>query len=363
MKFAVLGNSGNRRVRMFAQAVLKAGHPQPLVLSWRDYLAGRLDLAGSLAPGTILRIDSPGEDPMTDLLLLERVGIKLRIGDIAWGEIRYGKEWFRSFSEVLQGLEKILESTSIQGVYNTPAAIRTMYDKWQTHDVLAKAGIPQPNRLGKVESFMQLLTMMDVQGLQQVFVKPLHGSSASGVIALRKNGDSISATTSVEMTGEGDDLKLFNSLQIRKYRDPSQLEQLINRLCAEELLAEEWIPKLGFEEATIDLRVVVIAGKARQVVLRASQSPLTNLHLGNRRGNLEAFRKEIGESRWKRYMEIAEEAVAAIPGAYCAGVDLLVATDPDLVYIGEVNAFGDLLPQVLFEGENTYASWVSSFRN
>lgn len=361
MRFAVLGNPGNRRVRIFARAVLQAGYPHPLVLSWRDYLAGRLDLAGSLAPGTILRIDSPGEDPMTDLLLLERAGIKLRMGDIAWGEICYGKEWFRSFSEVLRGLEKVLEQVSIQGVCNTPAAIRTMYDKWQTHDVLKQAGIPQPHRLGKVESFSQLLTMMDVQGLQQVFVKPFYGSSASGVIAFRKNGHSFSAMTSVEMQGEGNELKLFNSLRLRKYTDAARLESLINRLCEEELLAEEWIPKFGFQQATVDLRIVVIAGEARQVVLRASQSPLTNLHLGNERGNLEAFRKEVGEERWRQYMQLAEEAVAAIPGTYCAGVDLLVSNDPDLIYIGEVNAFGDLLPNVWYQGRDTYASWIASF--
>jgi glutathione synthase/RimK-type ligase-like ATP-grasp enzyme len=360
-QFAVLGNPSNRRVRFFVRAVLEQGHPHPIVLSWLDLLAGRLDLKSSLPAGTLLRLDSPGEHPMVDLLLLEREGLHLRMGDIGWGEIVHEKKWFQAWSAFLGELEGQLTQLDLAGVINSPSAIRTMYDKSATHEYLSSAGVPQARRLGKVESFAQLLEMMEAAGMAQVFLKPFYSSSGSGVIALRKRGDEILGTTSVELVEEGGSLRLFNSLRVRTYREPGQVKKLVDRLAGEDLLAEEWLPKMTFADAVVDLRVVVINGKAMHAVLRSSQTPLTNLHLGNQRGDLQAFRGEIGEEKWQKAIHTAEKAVAAIPEAGYAGVDLLLTEGARKIHVLEVNAFGDLLPRVLYDGRDTYAAFVREF--
>lgn len=360
LQFAVLGNPENRRVRMFVEAVRAKGLPFPIVLPWSSYISGSLDLASSLPPGTHLRIESPGENQMVDLLLLYEEGLHLRRDDIGWGEIRHGQTWFAGFSRVLARLEKELQALSLGGIYNPPASIRLMFDKWACQDQLAAAGIPQPHRLGEIGSLAQLRALMAETGRIQVFLKPFYGSSASGVIAFRQAGDRMTATTSVEMQGTAAHLRLFNSLRVRTYTDRERIAQLIQRLAQDRLLVQEWIPKASLDEATIDLRVVVLFGKARHLVVRSSQSPLTNLHLGNARGDSEAFRAAVGDARWKEVHQLAEAAVAALPGTAYAGVDIALSSGFAKAYVIEVNAFGDLLPRVHHEGETTYEAFVNA---
>jgi hypothetical protein len=45
------------------------------------------------------------------------------------------------------------------------------------------------------------------------------------------------------------------------------------------------MPKAGIDGRTFDLRVLVIAGRARHAVARLSRGPMTNLHLLNERGD------------------------------------------------------------------------------
>ena len=343
---------------MFVEAVRAKGYPFPTVLSWSDYISGRLDLGRSLAPGTHLRIESPGENLMVDLLLLLEEGLHLSRAEIGWGEIAHGKTWYTGFAKVLKRLEAETAALPLASVYNAPAAIRLMFDKWACHAQLAQAGIAQPRRLGKVQSLDQLTAMMREANLKQVFLKPFYGSSASGVIAFRWDGSRMQATTSVEIQGQGPEMRLFNSLKVRSYQEPAEIRAIIARLAAEDLLAEQWIPKASLGEATFDLRVVVMFGQARHIVVRSSQSPLTNLHLGNARGSLAAFREAAGEALWTEVQHLAESAVAAIPGTAYAGVDIAISAGFGKAYVLEVNAFGDLLPRLHHRGETTYAAFV-----
>lgn len=72
-----------------------------------------------------------------------------------------------------------------------------------------------------------------------------------------------------------------------------------------------------------DLRVVTFAGKACHTVVRTSRSPLTNLHLGNRRGDLSLVRQAAG-SRWNLVSDLCEQAARALPDALYVGWDVLV---------------------------------------
>lgn len=67
MRLAVVGNPENRRVALFLAAAQRAGRPTPEVFPWLGVLTtGRVP-----GPGTLVRIDSPGENPEVDRLLRE----------------------------------------------------------------------------------------------------------------------------------------------------------------------------------------------------------------------------------------------------------------------------------------------------
>ena len=73
-----------------------------------------------------------------------------------------------------------------------------------------------------------------------------------------------------------------------------------------------------------DLRVVVIAGVAKHFVVRLGKSPMTNLHLGNARGDAALFLQQIGAQTWREIRQTCEAAFAVFPKGLYAGVDLLL---------------------------------------
>jgi glutathione synthase/RimK-type ligase-like ATP-grasp enzyme len=85
---------------------------------------------------------------------------------------------------------------------------------------------------------------------------------------------------------------------------------------------------------------------------------MTNLHLGNSRGDLARLREAAGARAWAAAMETCERAGACFPGSLQVGVDLMFLTGWRRHAVAEVNAFGDLLPGVLADGRDTYAEQV-----
>ena len=74
---------------------------------------------------------------------------------------------------------------------------------------------------------------------------------------------------------------------------------------------------------------------------------MTNLHLGNARGDLAAVRGRRPAAAWTAAMDTCERAAACFPGSLHVGVDLMVSSDWRRHAVAEVNAFGDLLPGLL----------------
>jgi hypothetical protein len=179
-------------------------------------------------------------------------------------------------------------------------------------------------------------------GWSRVFVKPAHGSSASGVVAFAVAGTRVQAVTSVEPTPDG----LFNSLRVRRYDRAADVAAIVDRLAPDGLHVERWLPKAALADRIVDVRVVVVAGRATHAVVRAGRGPLTNLHLGNARGDLGALRAAAGPEHWAAAMRTCERAAACFPGSLQVGVDLMFGIGWRRHAVAEVNAFGDLLPGV-----------------
>ncbi|RZB16684.1 hypothetical protein StrepF001_25805 [Streptomyces sp. F001] len=353
LRFAVVGNPENRRTTMFADAVRAAGHPAPRLLAWRDVLRGRY----AFMPGEFVRIDSPGENTEVDRLL-RGTDDPTRVEGTAL--------WYRRFTTA------VLEVTgAARGAGAVPSAdpeeVAVMFDKRRCHARLAAAGVPVPPALtGPLGGWEELREGLKAARIRRAFVKPAHGSSASGVVALAVAGPGrVRATTSVETTPDG---RLFNSLRVRHYDAEPEVAALVDALAPDGIHVERWLPKAYQGGRAADLRVVVVAGRATHAVVRTSRHPMTNLHLGGARGDLDAAREAIRAAggSFDDALDAAERAAACFPGTLCVGVDVLPATGWRRFTVGEVNAFGDLLPRLTglpgsgAEGLDTYGVQVAA---
>jgi glutathione synthase/RimK-type ligase-like ATP-grasp enzyme len=245
---------------------------------------------------------------------------------------------------------------------NTPDAICLMFDKVRCQQQLSVAGVLVPRSLSPVRTYEALRSQLQANAWKQVFIKPAHSSSASGVIAYRTQGQREQAVTSIEMVNVYGQHRFYNSLRLRRYSSSKDIQPLIDFILQEGAIVEEWIPKATFQHQVFDVRIVVINGKARHVLPRLSAGPITNLHLGNRRGNAELLRQAVGSVKYEQLMHTAEQAVRSIPGAFYAGVDVLIPAGFGQPRVLELNAFGDLLPQLLHQGEDTYTAELKALR-
>jgi hypothetical protein len=370
----VLGNPENRRVQLFARSFHALGGNGLEIVAWRDYLRDSSILSKHFVPGCSLRIDSPGEDFDVEKSLLARGAAavephfhSLAADAVATLEFQKGRilplrQWFLGWKRVLMDIHMELEGVSDCHVMNDPLEIATMFDKGECHEVLGAFGVPKPAFLGIPASHDELQALMASVSCRRVFLKPCHTSSASGIVALEASGNRIQAFSSVECARVAGNLTLFNSLGIRRYTSPPEITALVNAICRERSIAEAWFPKAGIAGARFDLRVLVIEGKKAHVAVRQSRGPITNLHLGNKRGDLDMLCKRMGEENWTAAMSVCAQAAAVFQRSLYVAVDLLVAPDFKRFAVAEVNAFGDLLPNLLYQGMDTYAAELNAWR-
>jgi glutathione synthase/RimK-type ligase-like ATP-grasp enzyme len=382
VRFVVVGDPEGKRTGFFQAALSASGLPAAEVLSWPDFLAEptRLEeLVASVDEPLGLRIESVGKSFPAQRALLERgadadLGAAPVISASAArslaedrGRIRGLRQAHEGFRWALGRISALLEARPALRVMNPPPAIALMFDKPACHAACAAAGVSVPPSLGGVSSYEDLRTKMSLAKFKRVFVKPAHASSASGVIGLATDGrERVAAYSSVELVEEGGEVRLYNSRKIRRYTDERQVATIVDALAPERLHVEAWIPKAKLpnsegEALACDLRCVVIGGKAQHSVVRTSQSPLTNLHLLNPRGELSAFQEWLGESRYQELLACCEAATRAMGPTLYAGVDVCVAKGLREYAVLEVNAFGDLLPRVEVEGRDTYAAEIAAF--
>jgi hypothetical protein len=144
------------------------------------------------------------------------------------------------------------------------------------------------------------------------------------------------------------------------YSQQTVIARLIDALCEQRVQVEQWIPKAGYAGQTFDVRVVTIAGETRHSIARLSHSPLTNLHLLNAREDAERIRERLGERVWTRAMDDCQRAAQLLRSLY-TGIDLLFSADLRRHAIVEMNAFGDLLPGLLYQGQDTYTAEIKAF--
>lgn len=366
----VIGTPGDERVAAYQDARARQDLPPAVVLPWETLLARDRPL--ELPPRALLRLESPGAHWPAERALLawgadepdERFsaprisrGAALAL-DADPGRLRLLRQRYLGLRAALRWIATALGARPDVRVMNAPADIAVMADKPRCHEVLAAAGVPRPAVLGHPGGFEELEAAMRAHGCPRVFVKPASGGSAAGVVAYQMGGRGRRLAITATEVAEG---RLYSSTRMRRFEGDG-VRPLLDALCREGVIVERWIPKLGIAGAVLDLRVLVIAGRACHVVVRTSPTPITNLHLGrdNRRGDPAAVRRKVGEVRFAAALAACERAAAGFPDSLYAGVDLLLACRDARSFVAEMNPFGDLLRRTTWQGQSPHQAELAA---
>ena len=355
MKLAVVGNPDNRRVGLFNAAAASLGLSAPRVVPWIEVLNGH----AVFEAGEVVRIDSPGEDAeVTRLLRGESEPVDMY-------RVEGTRAWYQGF---VAALEKLHVEIAAAGAVALASAGETAiaFDKTRTNALVAERGIAVPEPIPGVVDYATLCAAMLARGWTNVYVKIRHGSSASGVVNFMKNDHLMLARTSTEMHRVPAGYELYNSLRMRRYRRESDLIALFDLLAPDGLHVEQAVNLQYIYGKHADLRLVTVGGQVTHAVGRASEQPITNLHLGGQRLQISKLRERVGEEFWQRAIDTAERTAACFPESHCLGIDILPDLRNGVAYVGEVNAYGDLLPNLLGlpgtlgEGVDTYTAQLRS---
>ena len=179
-----------------------------------------------------------------------------------------------------------------------------------------------------------------------MFIKLACSSSAAGLGILT---DKPMFTTTIEDTGD----RWYNVRKLRRVREPAAIDRILRGLSREGLHAERAIRKARLDGVLFDCRVVVVAGEPAFTVVRHSKHPITNLHLGGWRGDLDQLKRTVPAGIFDAAMESCRQVARAEP-VLTLGIDLLYEAGWTGHRIIEANAFGDLLPGLRREGLDVY---------
>uniref|UniRef100_UPI001C55EDA1 STM4014 family protein n=1 Tax=Janthinobacterium sp. UMAB-56 TaxID=1365361 RepID=UPI001C55EDA1 len=268
----LLATQGSKRVRLMQAARAQLRLPPAQVLEWRDWLRQPALLGEALRQPGLLKIEPPGDDPAAHLLLLQ-AGCRLLdrppVAAPAHGELLAMDAWFAGFTAAMASLALQLAELPQTRVFNAPAEISLMTDKLACQRHLAAHGVPIPGLLGPVQSYAHLQALLHEHQLDRVYLKPRYGSSASGVVAYRRNkAGRQQATTSAALQHRDGAARLFNVKRMARYEKQHDIAALVDALAAQELYAEAWLNKPRCGDSHYDLRVVTVAGQPAHRVAR-----------------------------------------------------------------------------------------------
>ena len=272
-----------------------------------------------------------------------------------------GAARFCGLTQVLTTLRPIIQTLGFP-LMADPSDILIMSDKARCRAHLVVAGIAIPPGLPDCHHVAELHAAMEDACGSRVFIKPRWGSSGAGIIAYQRStgpaGARVRATTTLR-AGAGD--RLMVSKRLQHLDDPALIHALINHVLADGAVVERWIPKLTAAGGPVDLRVVVIAGQPRHRIARVGAGTITNLHLDAKRLEVDQLFADTPRQRSDRVWDLARQVGAAFPRSWYLGIDVLLTHGVRSARVGEVNAWGDLLPGLLDQGEDTYTAEIRSF--
>jgi glutathione synthase/RimK-type ligase-like ATP-grasp enzyme len=355
-RYVVIANPGSLRWRAYEAELYafwreRGVEPDVALVPWRDVGPRDGDLGGMAAfdRPALVRLESPGRDWDVARMLLQAgcratgeidtfSGLEYRKGCL----VRPGL-FYAGFRHVLSGLARSFTARPYLCLTADPLEVAEMFDKNATSARLQRAGIPVPPSLAAPPTPGELLNQLRARRWGTAYVKLNTGSSASAIAVVRAlEAEPRAVSTILRMGGE------FWSTRLLQRYAGAALEDVLAFLLGEGACVQEGIRMAQLEGQNFDVRVVVIHGEPAFTVFRLSSQPMTNLHLGGRRGDPRLCRAAIPTRAWLDALDHCVEAARLYRGA-AVGIDLLFEDGYLRHYILEVNAFGDFFPNLTDE--------------
>ena len=346
LPYVCIANPGSKRWAYYHRELLAYGHePKVVLVPWAEIIAadGNLDRFPAFDTPAIVRLESPGKDSAVARLLL---GAGANEPTTDWHSVPLPKGWLArpglqhaGFRRILHNLQ--LEFSTRPHLHPTacPNTIAAMFDKTATTQRLRTNGVPVPDWLPIAHpSASQLLNDIRKTNWPTLYAKLNTGSSATGIVALYR-GDDWTADTSMTLK----DGQFYNTRSIRRLRGENEIRPALEFLLQEGLFVQRGIPLAKIDDQNFDVRVVCVYGKPVATIFRLSSAPMTNLHLGGRRGDWASCRSQIPTRIWLDALDSCSNAAECFDSAI-AGVDLVFEQNSPNHHILEVNAFGDFFP-------------------
>lgn len=343
-RLVLIANPGTKRCEAFCREVQALG-VQPVVVPWAEVVpaGGCLDRLPQFDQPAVVRLESPGKDTAVTRLLLAA-------GDphTDWSTVPIPKGLllrpgvqYRGFVRVLEGLRKSFDARPHLRPTACPLAVARMFDKNATLADLAAAGIPVPEWIDwdNGPPPHELPELIRRHCRPPTYLKLNTGASATGIVVLTTNSNGYQSGVTT-LLRRGDDF--YNTRQLRAVQN-RELIETVWFLVREGITVQRGLPHAQLDGQNADLRVVCVGGRAVATIFRLSPHPITNLHLGGRRGDWRRCRDAIPTRHW---LDALDSAVAAAGcfDSLVAGVDVLFEPGFRRHAVLEVNAFGDFFP-------------------
>ena len=268
----------------------------------------------------------------------------------------------------IQQLETLgrLAQTQHTAFLNTPSVIAELLDKRACKTRLQQAGLPVTEEVrisagskdGKITAEL-LIEQMRCQQIHQVFIKPVKGSGAAGVSALRwqpaTGRMALYSCALIQADGT-----LVNTKRLRRFSQTDEVLLLLNRILELDCIVERWYAKEEYQGCSYDLRAVVQDGRLDFLLGRLSKGPITNLHLNNH--PLEIAMLKLPEHTLEDIATLCRKSLEIYPGLRSAGIDILLEKGSMRPRIIEMNAQGDLIYQDIFNKNIIYGHQARMMR-
>jgi hypothetical protein len=353
-RYVAIANPDGKRWQTYVRELAafweeRGVRPEVEVVPWRLVVPrdGDLDDLPAFDRPAVVRLESPGKDDRVTRLLLE-AGARddpaepsrdWRALEIPRGLLLRPGLWYGGFRRVLRGLRRAFDARPHLAPTACPVAIALTFDKAATAKKLHAAGVPVPQWLPDPRDVFAALANVDSgPRWRTAYLKLNTGSSATGIIALRSEGTQLQGTTTLAEIGG----RFFNSRRLLHLTGPL-LERAVEFLLSEGAFAQEGIPMAQVDGQNFDVRVVCVYGRPVASIFRLSSGPMTNLHLGGRRGDFARCRAAVPTRDWLDALDHCADAAGCFDSAI-AGVDLVFERGFGRHYVLEVNAFGDFFP-------------------
>lgn len=360
--YLIIGDKTGKRVKIFMSCLEKYRNLKYSVefLDWTEVLEDISILEKAFEHNNILRVEPPEKNMQIYKKFLE-AGInefrelpkdteKMLDRD---NIILEPKIWFEGVKNTFQNISNLLINyKNITSMCNFEEAL-IMMDKEKTYDYLSEkeGDFYLPERIKNITNYDEFFQGNKNKAVKY-FIKLRCGSGSTGVLAYSYNPklDEEKILTSLDYKEENNRKYFFSTFQVKVYTDKKVIKDMINWVIENGAHIEKWVPKLTYEGCAYDTRVFVLDKKPEYFLSRLSTTPITNLHLKNKR-------KESIEFLDSNAMELLRKASGSVMNIFdkslYAGIDIVLANNFK-PYVIDINPFGDLFHNLVNTNKNVY---------